>query len=495
MKVARWAYLLEENPDFKRWYRNMALSSEGTASQRARILYRFLGKNGLTLDELTEMGKRNVREVEDLLMDFVSDEREAGRAPGYISNYLKTVRAWLKFNGILLVRTINTGNNNSTPTIAEERAPRPDEILQVMNTGTARSRSSIVFLALAGLRPMTLGNHNGSNGLEVRDLPELQLTGSNVHFSKIPTRIVVRAELSKTKMQYETFLPSEGCDCVKAYLEMRMANGEELHRESAIISVAPGYEKTSFRNSNVQRGKHVTTKTVTADIRNAIRPRFNWRPYVMRAYFATRLLVAESNGKMTHSYRQFHMGHAGDMLARYTVNKGRLPEELIEDMRRSFANSEEYLALRKIKTGDAELISTKTMVELGLINLDRPEIRNYLFEQLNIRDRENKIAKTREEYGLDHDQAEKKILLNEMGVDPYKMKVFKENDNAPKTNGINLNGTEKKMKNSTKVIQEEQVEEYLNDGWEIYQVLPSGSIVIKKFTIIDNSQIAKIFSR
>ncbi len=183
MKVARWAYLLEENPDFKRWYRNMAMASEGTASQRARILYRFLGKNGLTLDELTEMGKRSVREIEDLLMDFVSDQKEEGRAPGYISNYLKTVRAWLKFNGVLLVRAINTGNTNSTPTIDDERTPRPDEILQVMNYGTARSRCSIAFIALAGLRPMSLGNYNGSAGIDVRDLPELQISDGRVAFS------------------------------------------------------------------------------------------------------------------------------------------------------------------------------------------------------------------------------------------------------------------------------------------------------------------------
>lgn len=30
------------------------------------------------------------------------------------------------------------------------------------------------------------------------------------------------------------------------------------------------------------------------------------------------------------------MGHQGDMEAKYTTNKGRLPEDLIEDMRGSF---------------------------------------------------------------------------------------------------------------------------------------------------------------
>jgi len=463
MKVAKWAYLLEENQDFKRWYRNMAMASEGTASQRARILYRFLGKNGLTLNELTEMGKRNVREVEDLLMDFVSDQKEEGRAPGYISNYLKTVRAWLKFNGVLLVRAINTGHTNSTPTIDDERTPRPDEILQVMNYGTARSRCSIAFIALAGLRPMSLGNYNGSAGLEVRDLPELQISDGRVAFSKIPTRIIVRAELSKTKKQYETFLSSEGCEFVKAYLERRMAGGEVLGRESAIISVARGYEGSSFRRAGVQRGGHVATKTVTKDIRKAIRPRFKWRPYVMRAFFATRLLVAESNGKMTHSYRQFHMGHSGDMLARYTVNKGKLPEELIEDMRKSFARSEEYLALRKNSGEDPEMTTIKTMVESGVLDIYKPNVRAYLISKLGIEDAKQRAAMMMSDAGLKEDEAMATVIVGRLGLSMSDIHSVR-------------------VKNTTKIVSENELSEYISEGWKIDTPLPSGNIVIKKFT-------------
>lgn len=53
--------------------------------------------------------------------------------------------------------------------------------------------------------------------------------------------------------------------------------------------------------------------------------------------------LAESHGKLSHPYRVFFMGHKGDIEARYTTNKGRLPEDLIEDMRRTFKESSEYL--------------------------------------------------------------------------------------------------------------------------------------------------------
>ena len=41
------------------------------------------------------------------------------------------------------------------------------------------------------------------------------------------------------------------------------------------------------------------------------------------------------------------MGHKGDIKAVYTTNKGRLPENLVEDMRESYRRSLEYLETRK----------------------------------------------------------------------------------------------------------------------------------------------------
>ena len=78
-------------------------------------------------------------------------------------------------------------------------------------------------------------------------------------------------------------------------------------------------------------------------VRNAFRPRFEWRPYVLRAYFDTQLLIAESNGRIAHDFRVFFMGHKGSIESRYTTNKGRLPDVLVNEMRDAFGRSEEYL--------------------------------------------------------------------------------------------------------------------------------------------------------
>lgn len=467
MRKSRWAYLLEENDDFRRWYNNLAMGSEVTAKERARVLYRFVVKQGLTVDDLVEMGKRDVREVEDMLMDFVKKLHDEGKSPGYVENYLKSVKSWLEFNGVRLVRRIKIRNRGATPTLDDERVPTQDELLQVLGYADVRGRCSISFMSLSGLRPEVLGNVDGSDGLEVRDLPEMVVEGDEVHFRKVPTMVVVRRELSKTNKKYFTFMGAEGCEYLRAYLEQRIAGGEELDGGSAIIAVKRGYDDTGFRGRQGRGSKHISTKTVSKEIRDAMRPRFKWRPYVLRAYFATQLLIAENHGKTSHAIRQFIMGHSGDMLSRYTTNKGRLPEELIEDMRRSYANSEEYLSTRKTRGEDPELMTLKTMVESGVLELHKPNIRAYLISKLGIEDLEIKVARMRET-GLDEDESETIVIVGELGIDPMRLEALRSS----------------RVKNTRKTITEDQLDEYLEDGWDIYSTLPSGSIVVRKVTYI-----------
>ena len=347
MRNERWTHLLEDDPTFRRWYDNLSRGSEGTALENARILYRFLVRHDMTPSSLVEMGKLDVEAVENLLLDFVSTLHREGKSPGYIKNYTVAIKSWLEFNRIVLVRKIKVGNTNLTPTLEDERIPTPDELLQIFSYTGSRGRCSMAFMAFSGLRPQVLGDLNGRDGLEIRDFPELKIEGKNVTFIKIPTRVNVRAPLSKAKHKYFTFLSEEGCDYLKAYLERRLANGEELHHNSAIITVKRGYEQSGFRKNRGNSFGHLITKSVTKEIRKAMRPRFKWRPYVLRCYFDTQLLIAENNGRISHAYRQFFMGHKGNMSARYTTNKGRLPEALIEDMRLRYADSEEYLSTRK----------------------------------------------------------------------------------------------------------------------------------------------------
>jgi integrase len=460
LKTARWAHLLEDK-DFKRWFDNLARGSRVTAFENARILYRFLKYHDMSPRTLAELGKKDRHKVEDILMDFVAKLHEEGKAPNYISNYLKAVKSWLNYNEVRLIRRIKIGNHNATPTIADERVPTRDELRNIMIYAKPRARCSISLMAFSGLRPESIGNMRGTNGLTVKDFPEMKVDADIVSFIRTPTMIFVQSNLSKAKHKYITFLTNEGCEYLKAYLEMRLADGKELKPESAIISVTPGYEKTSYRSS---QNDFITTKNVTREIREAMRPKYMWRPYVLRAYFDTQLLVAENHGKISHAYRQFFMGHKGDIEARYTTNKGRLPESVIEDMRQSYLKCEEYLSTRPVsKEVDPELTAIRTMVESGVLDFTKPKVRAYLIQKLNIKDMEVRIAKIREQ-GVDEEEANTRVIFGELGIEPIEIQVSK-----PKSNG-----------DPKKIISERDLEEYLADGWNVQFVLPSGKILVQR---------------
>ena len=71
----------------------------------------------MTPKGIVELAREDRRRVEDMLMDFITRLHLESYAPGYMENYLKSVRSWLEFNEVMLVRKIKIGNRSATPTI------------------------------------------------------------------------------------------------------------------------------------------------------------------------------------------------------------------------------------------------------------------------------------------------------------------------------------------------------------------------------------------
>ncbi|MBS7638800.1 hypothetical protein KEJ49_08000, partial [Candidatus Bathyarchaeota archaeon] len=297
--------------------------------------------------------------------------------------------------------------------------------------------------------------------------PELRIRGSTVEFEKVPTMIRVRASLSKTRLPYFTFLCSEGCTYLKEYLESRLMVGEELTPESPLI--APGERRVnatrkflwSTKVGAILRGSRRAGKGGPTGIRGA---GFDWRPYVLRAYADTALDIAESKGLISHPWRQFFMGHKGDIEARYSTNKGRLPPDMVEEMRAAYKRCEPYLqTISQGREEDPELTTLRTMVESGVLDLSKPNVRNYLIQKLGIEDAEVRVARMRES-GLDEHTAFARIVCEELGIEPMRIEASKpESNDDPK-----------------RVISEDELERYLAEGWDVQTVLPSGRILIRK---------------
>lgn len=198
---------LLQDPDVKRWYDNIARGSVVTADVRLRRLGVYCENTNTIPKEFAEIGIKNVRDVEDLLLDYVSFLEKKGYAPSYIEDILKALRSWLSFNYVKLVRKIKIKNADIPVTLENEEIPSKSKLGDVLNSAPARERVSISFMALAGIRPEVLGNYHGNDGLKISDIKDLVIKDDDVFFERIPSKVVVRPALSKAGHQYFTFLP------------------------------------------------------------------------------------------------------------------------------------------------------------------------------------------------------------------------------------------------------------------------------------------------
>ena len=331
---------LLSNQDIRRWYDNLARSSVVTAEVRLRKLGKFCENNNMTPKELIELGLKDPRAVADLLEDNITTLERKKYAPQYIKTVITSVKSWLHHFDIEIKRRIKIANVDATPTLVDERVPEASELTELFNRAKLRAGAIMALIGKAGLRPQVLGNHNATDGLMIQDLPELEMMHGIARFTKTPSRVIVRSTLSKAGHRYFSFITETGAEKILAYLNQRMIEGEVLGLESSVIAPFSKYKR--FRGKNEGK-KFVCTAIIERDIRVTMRPRFKWRPYVLRAFFDTQLLIAESRGKIAHDFRVFFMGHTGSIEAKYTTNKSILPKMLTDEMYESFKKCQEFL--------------------------------------------------------------------------------------------------------------------------------------------------------
>ncbi|MFQ5884588.1 MAG: site-specific integrase, partial [Thermoplasmata archaeon] len=325
---SRFTKLLEDS-EVRRWYENNARGSVVTADVYLRRLGNFCEAHSSTPKKFAA---KSEKEIYGVLLDYVSKLEKEGKSGSYISSIMKALKSWLAHNDKEVKRKIKIRGADATPTLKDERIPTPRELKSILMSGDKKTRVACVLVAHSGFRLQSLGTYLGDNGLRIGDFPELGIEGDQIVFTEVPTMIVVKPELSKAGHKYITFLSEEGCEYLKDYLEERIRNGERLTKHSSILR-----PKTAAKD-------FISTTNIGDTIRKAIRKAgFPWRPYVLRSYFDTQLMLAESKGHVLRDYRTLWMGHKGDIEHTYTTNKGRLPPHIIDDMREGYGKSQEFL--------------------------------------------------------------------------------------------------------------------------------------------------------
>ena len=418
----RHKHLLKD-PDVKRWYDNLARGSVITAEERLRRLGRFCMVTGLDPKEIIEKKRASPDGFDDYIMDYVGKSLAKGEKPAQARNNLTTIKSWLGHHGLEITKKIKL----PTSDYVDEVVPTKEQLAQIFRHCDTRARVVASMMAFCGLRPESLSNYLGTDGLRLGDLRELEIKKRTVEFTKIPTIVMVRKTLSKARHQYFSFLPEEGCQYLKEYLEARMRNGEKLDAESPVITHVREGSKLAF----------LRTTKLSWEVKLAMKEAgFTWRPYVLRSYCDTAFDISESKGFISHPWRQFFMGHKGDIEARYSTNKGRLPPDMVEEMRGAYKRCENLLQTSKAEP-------------------EREKIKETIKEQLLL------VAGFKQEEVEKMDFAQ---MTNEQLQDIVRQRLL----------GAMVNNGSRQ-----RVIHTGEVEQYIQQGWEYVAPLPEDRAILK----------------
>ena len=390
-QISRWK-VLRENQLVKRYYENTRAGSPLTANYYVANLGLFLEYiNGIegrlfstdrdqwikimkdAPERLINMASSDPNQYADKYIDFVRKKEKEGKSGLGIAVMMQSVVSFLEFNRVSGKVSVKIGNKNVRPVKENEKVPTNEQLATILRQARTKTGLMISLMAFSGLRPEVIGNFDGTDGLRISDLVDLNIEGDKIEIAKMPLRIRVRTSLSKNNKEYYTFLSKEGCVYLKEYLDERLRQ-EKLKSNSPLIVPAQSNNK-SF----------LATHYVSRFIKDAIvKSGFNWRPYVLRRYFVTGLALAESKSLITHSWRQFITGHKGDMESvyedmsahvdeireaydlstkylgtiSYEVSKDEIDREVVRGMLRYFGNQSED-EINKIMTSEQDQIADK----------------------------------------------------------------------------------------------------------------------------------------
>ena len=417
---------LLQNEDIKRWYDNLKAKSPLTAGVYLRGMGFYCNKMNTSPESILEDGKA-IKPLQVQFDSFVRMMEGEGKAGAYIARYKKIIHSWTKYNDVDFKSNTIIRDENINLRTQSETVFTPEELGRILRHSSLRAKVEISLMAFAGLRPRSISNEDGSDCLKIGDIPELRIRDGHVEFDKDPLRIIVRYNLNKgRKHGYTTFLGPEGMTYLKEYLESRISNGEVLNDNSPIVQydrdvqrehafIPTFYIEREIRGAIISSGFFTMKENKQEkEFKSATK-----RPYLLRAYFATAMDISEQKGYVSHPWRQYWMGHSGDMESRYSTNKN-LRDSEIEEMRQAYSKCLQYLETEHKGLSEDEVekkfrtqlllmagFSEQEIQDKNLLNMKAEEITRIAREKLlgmNTRDISAQIQKDKQELSGSHKQ-------------------------------------------------------------------------------------------
>ena len=382
-------------------------------------LAEYLMYRNITVSQLIQNYRTDEAQESKHLQAFVNHMLER-LASSSVANYVAAVKSRLQYDSIRPVRPIKIPDRRRHHTVESQSVPTKDQIISFLRTAKPSTQVIIALGAFLGIRFKTM------SGLKVSDFPEMRISENNqIIFEKIPTRVNIRDGLNKGEARaYMVFLIEFGCVILKNHLEIRMRRGEKLDGNSLILPIEGDTESMRNRAKAIPRRMYSVFEKLG----------YESRPYSLKSFFATAL----QNTGIQQNYQSFFLGHKGPMQNEYTVYKHQ-PAEQIEHMRSLF----------------------------------KEKIEPYLVPQMNSADKvvKEEFKKLATAMGLDI----KEESTTDETIEEIAGLYASAKDDLAKRPTVNRDKRQKR-------VPESELDAYLDEGWEVMQVLPSGNTIIQKIT-------------
>ncbi len=440
---------LLENVRVRRWYENLHVRSNLTSDVYLRNFGLWLEWTNLNPDNIIDLAKDHLEEFRGMISDQIRKMENDGKQGSYIGVSLRPLLSYLKFYDVIIrLNGINIKNEDRNLTVENETIPTNDEMDSILQRANLRQKALIGLVGFSGIRPGSIGNFTGEDGLRIGDIIDLKVNKDGVNFEKIPALVNVRAELSKSHKRYYTFIGQQSAKYLKEYLNQRIQEGEKLNAKSPVI-------RPDTNMSRLEEPKTFMMSTIVErEIKKAIvKAGFNWRPYVFRHRFGVSLDASEGKGLISHSWRMHIMGHVGDIETTYSTDKP-LPDSVIDDMREAFKK-----CLKNIETEVR-----------GISEEDKQSIEKTLTATV--------LTKI---FGYSKEESDK---LMELSDEELQKELQKKLGNASDPESIRRNAMQdareiSKRKNKQIMIPISYVDEYFNQGFEFVSAIGQDKAIMR----------------
>jgi hypothetical protein len=233
------------------------------------------------------------------LENYIAKLQDDGLSPGRVHGCAKAVKSLYRVNGVRL----DLPYALSRRVIYKDRAPRPEELVKLLDISNLRERVIISMLALAGFRESTLCK------LEYRHVR------NDLENNIVPLHIHVESDITKGKYHdYDTFLGKEAADYLRLYLEVRRKGSPDGRMPPEIITDS----SPLVRDAGSKEPKPITPKRLRMVVHGLyvkaglLKPslgrRYDLRVHSIRKFFKSQM---EALGVKT-DYIEYMMGHTID---------------------------------------------------------------------------------------------------------------------------------------------------------------------------------------